>query len=369
MNNRKPFFYAEIKSRDLLTKLGSSKKTYHIVLDVATLSISFKVGDALAIYADNDPFLVARLIEVIKEDPETVVIDPRTQETTSLKIFLTKKVDISRLNIRFLKLFSHDYRIQELLEEKEKRDRYMAVHEIIDFLTTFHLDRSLFQSFLLAFFPLLPRFYSVASSPVCYPGEIHLVVALSSYQRGDQIRYGVATDFLCHRAEVSKTALRCYIQSTPYFTLPNDETPIIMLGPGTGIAPFIGFLQERGFRKASGKNWLFFGARNREYDFFYKEFLNFFVQKGELNLDLAFSRDGVDKVYVQHRLYEKRSDVWLWLQEGAHIYVCGEANPMAKDVDRTLHQICEEEGGLSSSLAKLYVQQLRQKKRYLTDTY
>jgi len=319
-------FSAVIKDRYPLTKDGSSKTTYHIVL--SNPGLTFKVGDSIGIFAKNDPVLVEKFINALNVAPETPVIHPRTAETMSLATFLSAKANLSRLSTASL------------------------------------------EECLKSFAPLLPRFYSVASSLLSHPDEIHLTVALSTYIQDNELHYGVASHFLCHLAEVEQTSIPCYVQPAPHFTLPpSDETHIIMVGPGTGVAPFRGFLQERLHKNAPGRNWLFFGERHRAHDFFYEEFWNTLVAQDKLSLDLAFSRDQADKIYVQHRLLEKGAAVWTWLQEGAYFYVCGDADPMAKEVEAALLQICQTHGGLDITAAQAYIKQLRHNKRYLVDVY
>jgi sulfite reductase (NADPH) flavoprotein alpha-component len=362
-------FSAVIKERYPLTKPGSTKETHHVVLDLKNSDMTFKVGDSLGIYGDNDPGLVERLMSAMKTNPDISIFHPRTKEQMSLKTFLTKKANITRLTSSFLKVFKTEALIQ-LLSNKAALDHYLANHDILDFLLEFgHLSFSI-QELIAAFSPLLPRFYSVASSLVTHPDEVHLTVAVSTYKHRDELRYGVASHFLSHLAEVEKTPIPCYVQSTPHFTLPQDHSVhLIMVGPGTGVAPFRGFLQERVAKNARGKHWLFFGERHRDYDFFYQEFWNMLVEQDKLSLDLAFSRDQNDKIYVQHKLYEKGSQIWDWLQQGAHFYVCGEADPMAKDIESALVRICQDFGSLTLSDAQTYIKQLRLQKRYLADIY
>ena len=365
--NRLNPFSARIKDRYPLTKPGSTKETHHVVLDLKNSQLSFKVGDSLGIYGDNDPGLVDRIIAALRLSPETPIIHPRTQETLTLKQFLTQKANISRLTSSFLRVFQDP---AHLLQNKIALDHYLATNDVLDFLAEFaHLPFSL-PDLIAAFSPLLPRFYSVASSLLTHPDEVHLTVAVSSYTHRNEIRYGVASHFLSHLAQVDETPIPCYVQPSPHFTLPQDDAiHLIMVGPGTGVAPFRGFLQERVSRSAAGKHWLFFGERHREHDFFYEDFWNNLVNQDKLSLDVAFSRDQNDKVYVQHKLFEKGAEIWTWLQEGAHFYVCGEADPMAKDVEATLQKICQEFGQLSPEASHAYIKQLRSSKRYLTDIY
>lgn len=370
MSSRLNPFPARIKERYLLTKPGSTKEVYHLVLDLFGSHMTFKVGDSLGIYGDNDPQLVLRLIEAMRATPETVVRHPRTGESMTLLDFLTKKSQISRLTAAFLRALPIDPSIQTLLNNPPLLEDYLSSHDILDFFIEYsHLGFNL-QELISAFSPLLPRFYSIASSLLMHPSEVHLTVAVSSHLHRGEIRYGVASHFLCHLAEIGTTPILCYVQPATHFTIPQeDHLPLIMVGPGTGVAPFRAFLQERVAKNASGKHWLFFGERHQSFDFFYEEFWSGLVQDEKLILDLAFSRDQHHKVYVQHKLYEKGADIWAWLQQGAHFYVCGEADPMAKDVEATLLRIFQEFGGLPENESRPFLQQLRRQKRFLADVY
>jgi sulfite reductase (NADPH) flavoprotein alpha-component len=203
-----------------------------------------------------------------------------------------------------------------------------------------------------------------------YKDEVHLTVALFSFTHQAEQRYGVGSHFLCHLATPKKTPVPIYVQPAHHFTLPSDsDTPIIMVGPGTGIAPYRAFMQERMIQGASGKNWLFFGERNRKSDYFYEEEFEKLKSDGKLRLDLAFSRDQKEKIYVQHKMYENARDLWAWLQDGAYFYVCGDAHRMAKDVEHSLQNIVQKQGNMSEEAARAYVKALRTQKRYLADVY
>ena len=304
-------FPAKIKERSLLNKAGSTKQTYHLVLDIKGSNLTFKPGDSIAVIPQNDPARVEDALRTLNANPEELIVDPRSQQPMTMRAYLTNKVNLTRLP---------------------------------------------------AFAPLLPRFYSVASSPNTHPDEIHLLVAL--------LPDGVASPFLCHTAELEITPIPIYLQPAHAFFLPhNPETHIIMIGPGTGIAPFRAFMQERLHTQSPGKNWLFFGERNRASDFFYEDFWTALAAEDRLRLDLAFSRDQEEKCYVQHQMYRQSKELWDWIQEGAHIYVCGDKEKMAKDVDATLQKIAVEQGNLSPEDARLYVRGLRTQKRYLLDVY
>jgi sulfite reductase (NADPH) flavoprotein alpha-component len=217
---------------------------------------------------------------------------------------------------------------------------------------------------------LAPRLYSIASSAKAHQRQVHLTVSAVRYESYGRTRKGVASTFLAdHASDAGYT--RIFIQPSHGFKLPkNGDTPIIMVGPGTGIAPFRAFLEERQTMGSKGKNWLFFGDQKRGVDFLYEEQLTKWLGDGNLTrLDLAFSREQVEKVYIQHRMLEHSRELWSWLQEGAHFYVCGDASRMAKDVDAALHTIAERAGGLQTEAAAEYVKKLKSEKRYQRDVY
>jgi sulfite reductase (NADPH) flavoprotein alpha-component len=217
--------------------------------------------------------------------------------------------------------------------------------------------------------PLLPRFYSIASSPVCHPHEIHLTLAITELSLGGVNYPGVCSHYLAEQLQLGDQ-FEVTLKSVDHFTLPNDpNVPIIMVGPGTGIAPYRGFMQERHATDAPGANWLFFGERQRASDFFYQDFWTQLEQQNRLRLDLAFSRDQAHKIYVQHRMLERGEELWQWLQQGAILYVCGDAKRMAPEVEATLHQIAQHHGKMDAQAAFGYLKTLRREKRYLRDVY
>jgi len=370
-------FVARIKERFLLTKPTSTKKTYHLSLDLSGSNLSFRVGDSLGVFPQNDPVLVERLLTALKCTGKEKIIDPRGQGELSFQEFLSSKVNLSRTTSSLLKQIyereqNHDKKLQlrHLLESKPLLSEYLAYHEPLDVIKEYPDVSFLPQEISSHFAPLLPRFYSVASSLKVIPEEVHLTVALSSYIHGKEERFGVASHFLCHLAEPMSTPVPLYVQSGGDFTLPSDPARcLIMVGPGTGVAPFRAFLQERCANHATGKHWLFFGECHQKTDFLYEEFLQGLVSQGLLRLDVAFSRDQSEKVYVQHKMYEHKKDLWKWLEEGAYFYVCGDAKSMAKDVEAMVKRIIQEEGNLSEEGAKEYVKALKKEKRYLADVY
>ncbi len=371
--------FATIKDRYLLTKEGSTKHTYHVVLDLSSAPLHFKVGDSIGIYPQNDPMLVNHLIQAMRAKKEDLITNPRTGAIMTLWEFLSFKANLSRLTSSFLKLFYeyetvHDKKnhLHRLLQQENKvlLTQYLTSHDPLDLFKEYQDLNAPLQELCAQFGPLLPRFYSVASSQLVSKNEVHLTVAITTFTHQGEQRYGACSHFLCHLANLKDTPIPVYVQPAHHFTLPSDDqAPIIMVGPGTGIAPFRAFLQERMAKGATGKNWLFFGERNRASDYYYEEELEQLKKSGTLRLDLAFSRDQEEKVYVQHRLQENAKEIWQWLQDGALFYVCGDAHHMAKDVEHTLQSIVHTEGNMSEEAAKTYVKSLRTQKRYLADVY
>lgn len=352
-----------IKERYALTHPHSTKQVYHVALDLQNAPIAFKSGDSIGIFAQNDPEEVDALIRALRASGEEPIVDPRSQETMNLRHFLTHKANLHRLTSGFVKCIGEHL----LPENKAEWNDFLSSQEMIDLLQEATPD---IQECCAQMGPLLPRFYSVASSPCSVPGEVHLTVALTAYPHRNKVRYGVASRFLCHLAEEKQTPIPIYVQSTPHFILPQDHTtPIIMVGPGTGIAPFRAFMQERLHHNASGKNWLFFGDRHAQTDYYYKEFWQELASRDFLKLSTAFSRDQEHKIYVQHLMQAHSKELFAWLEMGAHFYVCGDATRMAKDVEAMLISIIQEHSGSDLEGAKAYFKSLRTSKRYLADVY
>jgi sulfite reductase (NADPH) flavoprotein alpha-component len=262
--------------------------------------------------------------------------------------------------------------LEDLLAEgqRERLLHYLHSHELWDLLLSH--PRAAFTPQELADLlpPLLPRFYSIASSKQVVGEEVHLTVALTHFETREIRRHGVGSYFLCHSAPLGTRCVPTYLHPSNGFTLPSEEhIPIIMVGPGTGVAPFRGFMQERLVSGSKAKSWLFFGDWHKDFDFLYDDFWNHLSAIGQLKLECAFSRDQAEKVYVQHKMLENAGEIWSWLSEGAYIYVCGDAERMAKEVDQVLHHIVKEEGGYSEEAAKAFLKKLRTEKRYLRDVY
>lgn len=364
-------FISTVKERKALTQAHSTKETYHLVLDLQGSDIAFKPGDSVAIFAQNDPVLVEHLIKAMTADGNEIIEEIRSGEKLSLRQFLTHKANLARLTSSFLKLF-HEQQptIGRLFNDRELLNAYLASHHPIDLFQEFGIGNTSLQDVCNQFGPLLPRFYSIASSLLAHPHEVHLTVSLFTFDHKGEKRYGVASHFLSHIAEENKTPIPLYIQSSHSFFLPeNPHADLIMIGPGTGVAPYRAFLQHRLKSGSKGKNWLFFGERHKATDYLYEDYWEKLVHDGHLKLDLAFSRDQEAKIYVQHRMEEQGKELWTWLQNGAYFYVCGDASRMAKDVEASLLTIFKDHGGLSAEDAKAYLKSLRTQKRYLLDVY
>ncbi|HEV3269655.1 MAG TPA: sulfite reductase [Candidatus Rhabdochlamydia sp.] len=377
--SRKNPAFISISERILLTKPASTKKTFHLALDIRNTSITFKPGDAIAIYPENDPLIVLEISQFLQQDLKQQVYYDRSNKTLSLYELLVKEKNISRLTSNMLKTFclytqnlKQKSQLESLLhpQSKEHLLHYLIQTDLMDFLKTYDATNIPLEKFCENLSPLLPRFYSIASSQLAHPDRLELTIVLVKMKKNHRIQYGTGSHFLCNLAKLEETKLAVYIQPTTDFTLPEDPTaPVIMVGPGTGVAPFRGFIQERLIKGHTGKNWLFFGERNRKYDFFYQEFWENLVATKRLKLDLAFSRDQEDKVYVQHKLLMQAQEIWLWLQEGAYFYLCGDAKQMSKDVEKTLEQIICSQGSLSQEEALSYIKALKKQKRYVKEVY
>ncbi len=372
--NRKHPFYASIKERYSLSKPGSGKETVHITLDLKGSGMTYAVGDSIAISPQNNPDLIRRTLEIINATGHEIVSDKRSGDQYKLSEFLSRKGSITEFSRKFATELAKKQTnlekkgiLEEVIEKSFKE--YQANREVWDALAEHAEVRFEIQEFCDLLMPLLPRFYSIASSQAIVGEEMHLTVALLEYETNEKKRCGVTTNYLCNLAPLGEPILPIYVQPHHGFTLPeHPETPIIMVGPGTGIAPFRAFMQERSMHKNS-KNWLFFGERNRQHNFFYEEYWGELQDQGLLRIHTAFSRDQEHKVYVQHLMQQHGKELYDWIAQGAIFYVCGDASRMAEDVDATLHRITQEHGNLSEDDAKAYIKKLRHDKRYLKDVY
>ncbi|NGX45355.1 MAG: Sulfite reductase [NADPH] flavoprotein alpha-component [Chlamydiae bacterium] len=356
---------ATIEERYPLTGKGSSKSIYHVRLKLPVITPPFSVGDSIGILSQNDFGHVSSLLEALNYSGKEIVKDPRRQDSLPLHQYLLERVNLARLNPSLVRLAAI-----EMSATPEERKLFLNSQDPLIFLRN-HSPAPLPLELLPACFgPLLPRFYSIASSPLLHPGAIDLTVAVLSYTIGEETRRGVANHFLCSQAKIGKTPIPFYVQPAHHFALPDEpNTKIIMVGPGTGVAPFRAFLQERIHLNSTGDHWLFFGERHEEHDFFYKDYWHSLVEKKKLRLSTAFSRASHEKFYVQHAMEAEGKELFRWLEEGGYFYVCGDAKQMARDVDATLHKLVALHGKLSAEEAKSYVKSLKAAGRYLTDVY
>ncbi len=361
--------YATFLSRRRLNKPGSEKETWHIDIDLADTALDYVVGDSFGIFSANDHGLVAAILAELQM-PADFSIGART-----LREVLTDGVSLAPAPDMLFELISYltgGERRQKAkrLAAGEDPDGDAATLDVLAALHKFPGVRPDPEAFIEALDPLQPRVYSISSSFKSNPGRISLTVDAVRYEIDKRTRLGVCSTFLGGRIEPGDK-IRVYVQKAQHFTLPDDPSkPIIMIGPGTGIAPFRAFLHERQAIAAPGRNWLFFGHQRRDYDFFYEDELAAMRANGLLTrLTLAWSRDADEKTYVQHRMREVGRDLWTWLNDGAHVYVCGDATRMARDVENALIEIVAKHGGCTSVEATKFVAELKSKGRYQADVY
>ena len=353
----------------------STKDTRHFEIDLTGWGLSYEVGDSVAVYATNELQLVEEVIHALGATGDEQVPRPKGP-TTTFREALLRDYGITQPTPKFLKAITERANSSTLLkdllqpERKEDLDRYLWGMEVIDFLNEHPSAKFSPQEFVRLLTKLQPRLYSVASSLKVYPEQVHFIVDVIRYESHGRVRKGVASSFLAERA--NDVPVPVYPSVAKHFHLPeNPDTPIIMVGPGTGVAPFRAYLQERKAIGAQAKNWLFFGSQHEKCDFAYGEEFETFKKEGILTrLDCAWSRDQPEKIYVQHRMLENAAEIWKWLDaEGAHFFVCGDARRMAKDVDAALRKIVQEHGGKSIHEANEYVEKLKSDKRYKRDVY
>ncbi|MDA8483995.1 sulfite reductase subunit alpha [Pseudomonas resinovorans] len=356
----------------VLNAPGSSKETRQIVLDLKDSGLRYQAGDALGVWPSNCPNLVNEVLNALKLDGDQQV-EVKDQGAMPLSTALGRHFDIAKITpdlLRFVAERSASDELTALLDpaNKTRLDDWLWGRQLADLLHA-HPIRVSADELLGRLKRLQPRLYSIASSPLATPDEVHLTVSTVRYQCEGRDRAGICSAFLADRAGQGDVSI--FIQKSAHFRVPADpERPMIMVGPGTGIAPFRAFLQERQAAGAKGRNWLFFGEQRKTTDFYYRDELEAWQASGHLHrLDTAFSRDQAEKVYVQHRMLEQGAELWRWLEDGAHFYVCGDASRMAKDVDAALKAVVREHGAMSAEQAEAYVSALARDKRYVRDVY
>jgi sulfite reductase (NADPH) flavoprotein alpha-component len=370
--NRNNPLEAELITKRVLTAPESSKETVHYEFSLAGSGEVYNAGDALNIIALNRDDLVESVAAALGEDLETVIT--LKGETLPLRTLLTEKLEIRSVSKDFLTELatrSNDENLQRLIEndDAEAIADFLWGKDYLDLLNTYPKLFSA-EEFCNICKPLAARAYSISSSINAHAEEVHLTIASVRYKNSERGYNGVCSTFLADIAEVGDK-VKCYFSPNKNFAVPqDDELPIIMVGPGTGIAPFRAFLEERQARQATGENWLFFGDRNSKTDFIYEDEITAMQESGLLSrLDLAFSRDQSEKIYVQDRMREQGAELFAWLEKGAYFYVCGDAQYMAKDVDAALHELIASHGAMGEEQAQEYVTNLKKQKRYVRDVY
>ncbi|MEE2755978.1 MAG: flavodoxin domain-containing protein [Myxococcota bacterium] len=366
---RKNPFLATVLENKNLNHSASDKETRHIALNIENSGMDYRAGDALGVFPRNCPDLVRRILQAVDiERDQAVRADDNWYTIRDMMLYRKDVMQIDRRLMELLNRHAVGDPFGPLLQDKKQLGEYCRQHQVIDLVDAARV-RVPAQDFLATLRPLAPRLYSISSSPEAFPNEIHLTVNVLRYDLHGSMRKGVASTFLAERTGPG-VEVAIYLQRTRDFLLCADDLPIIMIGPGTGIAPFRAFLQAREARGASGQSWVFFGSLHESMDFLYRDELLGWDEDGLIaRLDLAWSRDQAHKVYVQHKMYENGAALYRWLDAGAVVYVCGDKTRMAKDVHKTLLRIIQEFGAYSRTDAEEYLSQLETDGRYLRDVY
>lgn len=368
--SKKNPFLASLLNCQKITGRDSVKDIRHIEISLENSGIQYRVGDSLGVYFTNDQHLVERILVATQNKRDTLV--NIKDEEYSLTHALSEKLELTLSYPGFVKAYQaaiQDKGLQAILDDKPVLRAFLEERQIVDIIEQFpHAINA--QTLVDALRSITPRLYSIASSQNEVEDEVHLTVAHVNYEAFGVRHQGGASGFLASRLDEGGE-LKIFVENNDNFRLPKDPTtPVIMIGPGTGIAPFRAFMQEREASEAEGKNWLFFGNPNFTQDFLYQVEWQRYLKSGLLtNLSLAFSRDQAEKIYVQDRLAEQGKEVFEWLEQGAHFYVCGDAMHMAKDVEKTLLTIIQTCGNKSEQEAKQYLVEMRKSKRYQKDVY
>ncbi len=361
--------YATFLSRRRLNKPGSEKETWHIEFDLTEAGLDYAVGDSFGIFPANEPALVDAVIAALDAPPDFPIGGRTLREVLTDGVSLSPAPDMLFQLMSYLTGGERRQKAKSLAAGMDP-DGDAAVLDVLAALQKFPGVRPDPEAFIESLDALQPRVYSISSSLKCSPGRVALTVDAVRYEVEKRTRLGVASTFLAGRVSPGDK-IKVYVQKAQHFALPADpKTPIIMVGPGTGVAPFRAFLQERQATNAPGRNWLFFGHQRSNFDFFYEDELIAMRSTGLLTrLTLAWSRDAHEKIYVQNRMREVGRDLWAWLAEGAHFYICGDATRMAKDVERTLVDVIAEHGARTPAEAVNFLAELKKLGRYQTDVY
>jgi sulfite reductase (NADPH) flavoprotein alpha-component len=369
-----PFQAKVLKNIDL-NGTGSSKETRHIEFSLEGSGLSYVPGDALGIIPQNDPDLVASLLEEMEWDGETAVTINKQGDTLPLREALTNYFEITLLSKKILQqaaAYTENEELQKLVlvENADQLKEYTYGRDLLDMLRDFGPWKATAQEIVSLLRKMTPRLYSIASSIAANPGQVHLTIGAVRYTSHGRDRKGVCSVLIAERLHEGDT-LPVFVQPNKHFGLPeSQDKDIIMVGPGTGIAPFRSFIQERAVTKAAGRTWLFFGDQHATSDFLYQDEFEKYQKDGVLTkLDTAWSRDTAQKVYVQHKILENSKELYEWLENGAYFYICGDKQNMAKDVHNALISAIEKEGAMTQEAAEAYLNELQAQGRYQRDVY
>lgn len=355
-----------------VTKPGSAKETIHVDYSLEGSGMSYVTGDALGVIPSNDPALVDALIAALGLDATAEV--PTANGTATLKEALTTSYDITNLKKAVLNKWNavaNSAKLAAILEDKDALKDYCWGRDLLDVATDPEMKAEFADaaSFVAILGKMAPRLYSIASSPDAVPGQVSLCVGAVRYTTAERKRGGVCSTYMADRIAAGDK-VRVFVHSNKNFRLPEDgNTPIIMVGPGTGIAPFRAFWQQRVADGATGPMWLFFGNPYKATDSCYEDELAPLIESGKLKFSVAWSRDQAYKIYVQNLMEEAADEIWHWLENGAAVYMCGDANRMAKDVEKALLNIIATKGGRSEEEAAAYLADMKKAKRYQKDVY
>jgi len=369
---------AKVKRMFNLSGPDAPKHTAHYEIDLAGSGLEYTPGDSLAVQPTNDPALVDDTLAALGFSGAEIVKHPKTAAAVPIRQALIEGTLITEIDNKLIKAIIEKTGGDTLLadlsvpEKKDALKEYLWGRFVVDLLLENPIAKFTPEEFMLTQKKLNIRLYSISSSQKAHPSEVHLTIATVRYTSHNRARGGVASTFLAERVTPNETLIPCFVNHGKGFRLPepNEETPVIMCGPGTGIAPFRAFLEERKATGAKGKAWLFFGEVSSKSCFFYKEEFEAYLADGTLTkFSTAWSRDQAEKIYVQHKMLENSAELWAWLEQGAIFYVCGDASRMASDVDKALHTIIETEGRKTPEEAAAYVHAMKEAKRYRRDVY
>jgi len=374
-------YLAKITENRLLNKAGSAKETRHLIVDLAGSGLSYTAGDSIGVFPTNRASEVEEILERIGATGEERVLPAmlKLAEPIQLREALTSRLALAGPTTKIISTLSvkatdtqEKAALAGLLvpEAKERLGAFLEEREYVDLLTEFPSAKLTPQEFVDHLRKLMPRLYSIASSPRIFPTEVHVTLAVVRYKTNNRERVGVCSTFMADRVQLGVTPVPIFISNSHFGPPADGAKDCIMVGPGTGIAPFRAFVQDRIAIGATGRNWLFFGDQHRATDFLYEEEWEAWRAQGRLaRIDTAFSRDQHLKVYVQDRMRENAAELWSWIKGGGHFYVCGDAKRMAKDVDQALHDIIAGQGGMAPTEAADYVRQMKKDRRYQRDVY